>query len=379
MNTDTAGREGFALLAVIAVLAVTELLLLGLWRVAAGSVAAAHESAAQARTRIEAESALRQAIADWDESAAGGQPAGTWYLVPGSVTAVGSVQVAVEALSGNRGTRLLRSTATDVSNGSIRARATAEAILSAVPVDEFWSDFHSAIVSGGDVAIAAGDTIDGTNAGPPLPWTAAECPPLALPGGARAGLAMASGAAVTGTGAALAGSPPMLSGATRATPPDFDRIGGVDAVDFHVIADRFEAGSITLSSASAGTVCDTSRRGNWGEPSIPGHPCHDYFPIIYSATDLNIGSGAGQGILIVNGNLTIAAGVRFYGAVLVRGRLDAAGAELLGSVRIAGTSGASRLGGAFRYEDCALDRAFRLAPGLRRLYRISDRWWLPTF
>jgi hypothetical protein len=373
-------RAGFALLAVIAALAVTEVLLLGLWRVAAGSVMAAHESTARARTRIEAESALRQSIADWDETAVAGRAAGTWYVVPGSARASGSVQLVVEALAAYRGTRLLRSTATMVTNGSIRARSTAEAILSAVPADEFWRDFHSAIVSGGDIALAAGDTIDGTNASLPAPWTAAECPPASLPAlGARPGLAIAAGAAATGTGGVLAGAPPVLGGAIRAAPSDFDRIGGVDAADFRAIADRFEAGSITLAATSAGSACDTTRRGNWGEPSIPGHPCHDYFPIIYSATDLSIGAGAGQGILVVDGNLQIAAGVRFYGAILVRGILDAAGAEVHGSVRIAGAAGSSRVGGSWRFEECALDRAFRLAPGMRRLYRVSDRWWLPSF
>jgi len=380
MSTHARGRGGSALLAVIAALVVAELLVLGLWRIAAGSVAAARESAAHDRMRIEAESALRDAIASWDEAATPAQPAGIWYVVPGSTRSAGSVHLAVEAIAVYRGVRLLRSTASVVANGGVRARAAAEASLSVVPADEFWRDFHSAVVSGGDVGIAAGDTVDGTNAGTPSPWTAAECPPSALPAfGPRPGLALAAGANLTGAGGTLAGAPPLLNGAARAAPSDFDRVGGVDAPDFRLIADRFETGSITLASASAGSACDTGRRGNWGEPAIPGNPCHDYFPIVYSASDLSIGAGEGQGILIVDGNLRIAAGVRFYGAILVRGLVDAAGAEVHGSVRISGTAGPSRLGGAFRYEECALERAFRLAPGLRRLYRVSDRWWLPSF
>jgi hypothetical protein len=378
MNASRPDRPGYALLAVIATLVVAELLVLGLWRVGVAAMSAARESATHASARIEAESALRKAVAEWDELAVSQQGSGIWYLVPGASQRVGSVSTTVEALGLFRGTRLLRSTVMVTANGRVRTRLSAEASLSAVPIDELWRDFHSAIVAGGDVRIATGDTIDGSNSSIPAAWTPAECP-LASTSGARPGLALASGAGTIGAGAAVTGAPPVLSGAARAAPADFDRIGGILAPDFDAIADRLEHGSVTLSPASAGTTCDTAIRGNWGEPAITGHPCHDYFPIIHAGSDLDIVSGAGQGILIVDGTLRIAAGVRFYGAILVRGPIEAAGAEIHGSVRIAGAGTASRLGGTFRYEDCALSRAFRLAPGLRRLYRVSDRWWLPTF
>lgn len=371
-------RRGWALLAVIAALAVAELLVLGLWRVAAGTIAAANESAIRATARLDAESALRRAVSDWDELAAAGRPAGLWYAVPGTTRSTGPAQSAVQAINLYRGVRLLRATSTIVAGGGVRARASAEAALSVIPVDELWLDFHSAVVSGGDVTVAAGDTIDGSNAGIPAAWSSSECPAPVPARGARPGLALASPAVASVNGAAITGTPALLTGAARSSPSDFDRIGSVAATDFSVVADRLEAGSIALSPASPGTVCDTTLRGNWGEPTISAHPCHDYFPIVYAGTDTDIVSGQGQGILIVDGNLRIAAGVEFYGAILVRGTVDAAGAGIHGSLRIAGP-GASRLGGAYRYEECALDRAFHLAPGLRRLYRVTDRWWLPGF
>jgi hypothetical protein len=263
-------------------------------------------------------------------------------------------------------------------------RATASALVTTLPVAELWRDFHSTIVSGGDLDFAAGDTVDGGNAGPPQPWTAADCPPPSpagawLGGTARPGIATGTATSVTSSTATILGVPPLLRGAPRTTPPDFDRIGSVDAADFAAIADRIETGTITLASATRAGTCDERAPGNWGEPIVAAHACRDFAPLVYAPANLSIAGGAGQGILIVDGDLDLAAGVRFYGAILVRGHVSSNGARVYGSVRIASATAASVLHGTFRYSDCALDRAFRQAPALRTIYRFSDRWWLPPF
>ena len=45
---------------------------------------------------------------------------------------------------------------------------------------------------------------------------------------------------------------------------------------------------------------------NWGAPTVKTSPCFNYFPIIYHYGRPQLsGSGAGQGILLVEGNLTV--------------------------------------------------------------------------
>jgi len=84
--------------------------------------------------------------------------------------------------------------------------------------------------------------------------------------------------------------------------------------------------------------CDTSDQLNWGEPMRSnGGACTGYFPVIHAAGDLVIAGGRGQGVLVVDGDLTLGGGFEFYGAVLVRGALLAGpgGARLTGVVSLA--------------------------------------------
>lgn len=85
--------------------------------------------------------------------------------------------------------------------------------------------------------------------------------------------------------------------------------------------------------------CDTAAPENWGEPNRwMGGPCTGYYPVIHAASDLVIDGGRGQGVLVVDGNLTIQGGAEFSGVVLVRGAvLDGpGGGRISGALAIAG-------------------------------------------
>jgi hypothetical protein len=141
-------------------------------------------------------------------------------------------------------------------------------------------------------------------------------------------------------------------------------------------ADRFESGAISPGPPAASGPCDYSAPDNWGAPLDPAHPCHDFFPLIAAAGPLAIGPGAGQGILLVNGDLTLLAGAVFYGAILVRGELRAHGGVVHGGVRT--LAAGSPLDLRVHASDCALWRAFHRSPALRKAWRPPGRWWLPA-
>ena len=84
------------------------------------------------------------------------------------------------------------------------------------------------------------------------------------------------------------------------------------------------AGTVTPAPTSAAGVCQTSDPSNWGDPVGSG-PCTDYRPLLVTTGDLVVSGGAGQGVLAVLGDLTLAAGARFYGPVRVAGRLTVTG------------------------------------------------------
>lgn len=116
-------------------------------------------------------------------------------------------------------------------------------------------------------------------------------------------------------------------------------------------------------SLDAAGDCDTSRLDNLGDPGrILGatSPCADYLPVLHAPGNMRIDGGAGQGLLLVDGNLTVAAGARFSGVVVARGVLEITeGAEVQG--RLLAARVIVHAGSHVRYSSCAVERALRAA------------------
>jgi hypothetical protein len=75
---------------------------------------------------------------------------------------------------------------------------------------------------------------------------------------------------------------------------------------------------------------------------------------------MRIEGGAAQGLLLVDGDLALAAGARFSGVALVRGVLEITDGSALDGAALAShitVRGGSRL----RYSSCAVERALRAA------------------
>jgi hypothetical protein len=375
-------RNGFALIAAIAALAFIEIVAIGLVALTLRAHTSVQEYATRSAANLVAESAVREAIAHWDELALAFPPPGMQFAVPWATgTTPGGTGYAVSAERLRRGQLLLRADAWTGANGT---RASAVAAVTSIPTDEARLDFHAAVTAGGDLTLLAGATVDGTSPGaaqPPL--QPADCvdpgPAAPVPAGTqRPGIAIATGASLTQmAGASVSGAPAVMSSAARTSASAFQRLGRVPLADLAAIADALVTGTVLIGPRTAAAACDTVAWGNWGAPSNRAHPCFDWLPLVYAQGDLTIAGGEGQGILVVAGNLTIAAGVRFVGAILVTGRFDAGGASIDGSVRIGGAG--SRSAAAIRFDDCALTRAFTRSPAMRKVYRVADRWWLPPW
>jgi hypothetical protein len=360
-----------ALLAVLVALAVLEVAALGVLMIATETHAGARDGVDALRVRRGAESAVRAVLAAWDESTLANvatgervRPAGGTGTLPGNVAWF----TEVERLRGSRW--LVRGEAAITANGRLRARAAALAAVTAVPLDEVWLDFHA--------AIGTGDA--NTPAAPPAPWAPADCPPSPVaprppPPIMPAGISLDSATTLTAAGAAITGSPAVLRPGPRTSPADFTRFGPLDRSALLTVADRVVAGTLVFAPAAIGGSCDTSARDNAGAPEDPAHPCHDFFPLIVASGDLDVGGGEGQGILVVAGRLTLAPGVRFYGAILA-GEIDAPAFELHGALR---TARGGRLGGFFHYSTCAIGRAAQRSGPLRKVFRPSGRVWLAPF
>jgi len=120
-----------------------------------------------------------------------------------------------------------------------------------------------------------------------------------------------------------------------------------------------------IEPSEVGGVCNTLDPDNWGSPLQPAGPCGRRFPLVWSEGDLTITGGEGQGVVVVNGDLSVGGGVAFSGVLIVRGTITAGtGATISGGVVAANvTERQNDIGGStvIQYSACAAARSLRLS------------------
>jgi hypothetical protein len=225
------------------------------------------------------------------------------------------------------------------------------------------------------IKLQGGLRIQGTGAGvkvsgvddPPLAW-GSSCPPdrTDIPG-----VLMQDTDELRINGhPVLEGAPPVDEDTTIVT-DDFAQFGEISYVDLTRMADKQLLGDQTITNT--GPVVEDGRCAewelmNWGDPDNPGSPCWDYMPVIHAAGDVHVsGTGYGQGILLVDGNLIVTGNFEFYGIVVVQGEADFRGStELNGAILVrngasAGEESSLRGGTTLQYSSCSAVRALQQA------------------
>jgi hypothetical protein len=97
--------------------------------------------------------------------------------------------------------------------------------------------------------------------------------------------------------------------------------------------------------------CDTGHADNWGDTSHVAGPrgCQDYYPIVHlqgaSEHYTLSGTGGGQGILLVDGNLTLTGSFKWTGIVLVKGSVSISGTGGAGGTKVIGAVAAMNKNG----------------------------------
>jgi hypothetical protein len=233
----------------------------------------------------------------------------------------------------------------------------------------------------GDVLVGGNSTVSGTDATPSA-WTGAgvSCPATADVTGVRY-----NGTLTKQGSATIGGNPPYTDDATLNSSNIF---GGTDFAALKALRTLTLTGNVSgLAAAVTGTPprCDASVESNWGAPTVPTSPCFNYFPIVYHYGDLSIsGSGEGQGILLVEGNLDVQGRIDFYGPVIVTGGVNVRGTgsddvKFYGGILAQNvTLDDSRLTGnaTVNYSSCAIKRALQ---GSAIPTPLSERSWVQLY
>lgn len=222
---------------------------------------------------------------------------------------------------------------------------------------------RSAVVAMDAAAVGDSSLVSGIDTVPPAwicPDADAERPAILVAEASRV-----SDATCTIAGC-LIGAPPIGIDSAASGADMYERFGAMDrdaiAAAAVQLADNalFSAPAPALDDAGE---CDITRSNNLGDPLRllgAGSPCADYFPVLHAPGNMRIDGGAAQGVLLVDGNLTLAGGARFSGVVAVSGVL-----EITERSELHGAALASRVivhgGSRARYSSCAIERALRAA------------------
>ena len=180
-----------------------------------------------------------------------------------------------------------------------------------------------ALTTQGSVKLAGNAFVDGRDH-IPSGWSSTNCDTTGDT--TKAGV-RAPDSVVTqvGSGAHLSGNPPFYKD-TSVNTGTFTQFGDVNYNDLAAAATiQLSGGNYKSDPVVTGGVCDKTNLTNWGDGMNPAAACGGYFPIVHIAGSATLNGNQGQGILLVDGDLSIQGSYQFYGIVLVRGSLKTAG------------------------------------------------------
>ena len=307
-------RSGFALPVAVFAIVIIGALVAGAFFASTQEFRIGSNTLQQTRALGAAEFGLNQTQATWNASwNTTTQPGQVRTITP--ATSDGSVATV-------RVTRLNEQAflvASEGSSGQARRR-TAKLLVLNVP----QINFLAALTARGATRIGGSSFIDGNDHN----YAGWDCPAT---GPALPGIAASDTSDITRSGCqnynCVAGNPKVIESPAAADTSTYFNFGSLDWAQLRAMASKVVSGNIQgIGPTTLNGVCNTGDERNFGEPTkANGGPCVDYYPIIYSSGDLTLNTGRGQGILMVEGDLTVQGGFEFYGPVIVRGTLKTAG------------------------------------------------------
>lgn len=199
-------------------------------------------------------------------------------------------------------------------------------------------NFMGAITTQGNTTVNGNVTVSGNDAAP-AGWSGC--------GGTQnvAGAAISPTTTATVNGSVtLNGSPSVLTTPAASDSNTYFNYGNSNYQSLAATANLTYAGGTLLNGIQplvVGGLCQSNSL-NWGEPNhtSPAGACDSYFPVIHVLGDLKVTTGRGQGILLVDGDFTVAGNFTFDGAVIARGglKMSGTGNKIVGAVMAASVS-----------------------------------------
>lgn len=321
MNATTRRRAGMALPMVLGAIVLVGTLIAGVMYLATQDYRVGANTLNETRAEEVAEMGLSHVLTDWDLSKNTtmliGDTLTKTYTDPSGATA----NVLISRLNGPFFWAVSEATTrgNSVQYGSRRRYG------SLLRLNTPGINYLGAVTAAGNVRVSGNVTLNGNDAAP-TGWTG--CPLLSnMPGAV-----ITPTATVTINGSvSVTGTPASMTSTAAADTNTYFNYGGSTYTSLAALANITLAGGTYngMAPVVANGVCQKTPNTNWGDPirHTPAAACEGYFPIIHATGSLTLTNGTGQGILLVDGDLTKAGNFTFYGLIIARGTVRATGSN----------------------------------------------------
>jgi hypothetical protein len=311
-------------------------------------------------------------------------------MANGATRGPDTVQTADSSFAVVRTTRLNQNTYWVVSEGfsggnSVQSQAVRR-VNNIFRVDVASFNVRGAVTVRGGMSVQGSALVNG-NDSIPASWKGqGVCPPTGpnLPGIAAPDTnVVCDGNCSSSPKGRIIGNPAKAPDVVAADTNTYFRYGNVTWNQLVAAADvKLTGGIYKPAPSTSNGACNALDPLNWGDPKLTT-ACRDYFPIIYVNGDLKLASNAyGQGILLVNGSITLVGGFEFNGIVVARNDFNSAGNgnKITGTVFAANSTVSDNTGmngnSTVQYSSCAVQRA---ANGAASVARAKERGWAELF
>lgn len=378
-------RQGFALAMALGAIVVIGLLIGGVHFTTNQQVAAGRSGTAQEQAFRLAEAGLVTSLANWnsgrvrDSTLVAGKP--TTILTKSALalparTTVNSVNVTATRLNG-----VLYQVTSTADIGADPKHRAMRSVSQLVRMLSAQINIIGALTVVGETKIGGSSLINGTDQNP-SGW-ACDAAQATKPG-----IAISDATLITTSGCnnmnCVTGDPKVLATAEASNPDTYFKYGDLTWDQLVAMATLTMTTNPTPAPVVTNGACDRTVNSNWGDVGrwTPTRPCESYYPIVYYPGNAHLTGGTGQGMLLVGGDLSVQGGFKFYGPVIVRGRLrtEGTGGHFNGAVMAANVllEENSVLGNAVvNYSSCAVASALRNIPAPPT--PVQHRAWSESF
>ena len=382
-------REGIALPIALAAIVVVGALIAGVFFASTQEYRVGRSTMAAHTALHAAEVGLNKVVSTWTPARTNATKVGQTVKLPlDTIDKIAVVEVQYTRVSPS----MFWVTSSAVAgSGSLQGRAL-KRLNTLVRVDIPDMKIQGAITVRGNVSVGGSAKISG-NDSTPKGWT--DC----NEGGNPAAAIVVADSATNASGGGGCAGWSCLTGATNkvvdsaiyADTNTYKNFGGFNYDSLTKLATlTFTGGTLPGNGKTApswtgiapNTVCDRTNQLNWGDTSradVISTACDDYFPIIWlkgPTTSWTLANYGGQGILLIDGNVTINGQFVWTGLVLVQGTMGYSGMnapKLTGAVMAMNrNNGNNTVAGnvTIQYSRCAVQAVTaRLATARQTKYR----------